>query len=180
MQHTANPEVSKIAQVGLLLSFSQIGNADKIETLLDRLDSDEEFPWMGSSLNIGEIRKRLAQGRSAVPAKLEVSSLKSFSLRSSICLLSQFGPLSKGSSPRGWSLLSLSLPMKVCFSTRNLLAWYDVKDTQQPVWQDMGRTARRDRSMGRVGSCQPILNEGTIYARWGYRCRSLLSGRHGC
>ena len=23
--------------------------------------------------------------------------------------------------------------------------------------------------MGRVGSCQPILNEGTIYARWGYQ-----------
>ena len=30
---------------------------------------------MGSTLNIGEIRKRLAQGRSKVPAKLEASSL---------------------------------------------------------------------------------------------------------
>ena len=30
----------------------------------------------------------------------------------------------------------------------------------------MGRTA--DDQWG-VGSCQPILNEGTIYARWGTR-----------
>ena len=170
MQHTANPEVSKIAQVGLLLAFSQIGNANKIETLLDRLDSDEEFPWMGSSLNIGEIRKRLAQGRSKVPAKLEVSSLSK--LQPQIVNLPSISiwPTVQGKFSAGLEFVKSQFADEgMLLSTRNLLAWYDVKDTQQPVWQDMGRTARRDRSMGRVGSCQPILNEGTIYARWGYQ-----------
>ena len=84
MQHTANPEVSKIAQVGLLLAFSQIGNADKIETFWIAWTRMKSF-HDGSSLNIGEIRKRLAQGRSTGLSWKSLRSV-SFSLRSSIWL----------------------------------------------------------------------------------------------
>ena len=170
LDHSLNPDHRRLARVGLWMAISQTNDPDELEALIAEIDEGEMFPWMGGTASLGEIRGLLMSGMSApgsVSKSLNLAQLKPQFLK---LPPTSIWPTIHGRHTVGLEHVNFQFADNgILLSTRDFMAWYDAKTTERPVWNDLGRSVTRDRSMGRLGNCRPVINDGIIYTRWGYK-----------
>ncbi|MBT3468367.1 MAG: PQQ-binding-like beta-propeller repeat protein [Opitutae bacterium] len=170
LNHSINPAHIRLAKVGLWTAVSLADNPSELEVLIKGVNEDEMFPWMDGTASLGEIRERLMSGMSEPDSAS--GSLNLQQLKPSIVKLppTSIWPTIHGRHTVGLEHVNFQFTDDgILLSTRDFMAWYDLESPEQPVWNDLGRSVTRDRSLGRLGNCRPVIKDGFIYTRWGYK-----------
>ncbi|MFP6886013.1 MAG: PQQ-binding-like beta-propeller repeat protein, partial [Opitutales bacterium] len=168
LEHTDDPDLHNRAQVGIWLATAQGQDYGELAKLFGAADQDDTFPWMGKRATAREIKERLMQGVVLPPAKNEAPPLSDLGVQFLKLPARPLWPQMKHRRSPGLEFVDLqSVGSNLLVSTRNLLAWYEAKNGNEPVWADTCRSGQGS-SIGRLGRFRPIIKEDRIYTRWGY------------
>jgi outer membrane protein assembly factor BamB len=165
LEHADQPNMKDSARVGIWLAATQEKNMGEFVSLFAEVDENEIFPWMGKTASAKDIKVRLTKGIKPTSTNAP-PSLSDLNVRFLKLPPQPLWPQSR-SSP-GLEFVELqSAGSNLLVSTRNILAWYDEKNGNRPVWIDAFRGVHGS-STNRTGRFRPVISGNRIYTRWGY------------
>ena len=171
IDHATDPRIRSKAQVGLWMAAALDGDPNKLAVAFEGIADGEEFPWMGAEATAGSIRHRLLQGMpNSESNRADAPTLAS--LKPQLLKIPAVRPWPDLGDRKAMGLEMIDIQpvgSKVFVSSRNILACYDMHDTERPLWAQLRRVWEHDRLQGSLGVFRPVIDGDRIYTRWGYR-----------
>jgi outer membrane protein assembly factor BamB len=165
LEHTTDKKLRDLAQVGYWTSRAQTGNVRSLDELLGEVAPDRVFSWFGKPTKASAICRQLIENRSPAPAATQVRTLKEL-----IQHVVHIPPISPWSTDLSSTVDITVAGRDLLVSGRNLLAMYDARRPDQPVWKSLPlpNVGQNKPVVSHPGYFRPQLDKGRLYTRWGF------------